>query len=418
MKVGTRCAGRAVRVVALAVPAAVRTALTRRGRRERRGAEELARVLERLGGAFLKAGQFLGARPDLVGETVADALGRLQDDVAPMTARQAVRAVRAGLPGAPPELAAACAAPPVASGSIACVYRAWVGGRAVAVKVRRPGVGDALAADMALLRGAAAAAGRLPFLRRVPLAEIAARVAQALTGQLDFAAEAANLRRLRADLADVPGVVVPDVVPELCGDGVITMEFVEGLDRGAECALTRGERREAVTRLVRAVYRMLFVTGRVHADLHQGNVYLVRGGGVVLLDAGFVVALSASARRRFTEFFGGMIRGDGELCARALLASVRRVEPGADLGAFRRRVADLVERAEGRTAAEFDLPAFCLELFDLQRRYRLFAEPEFVFPMLCLLAAEGAVRRHHPTLDFQMEAAPYAMQGLLLSGDA
>lgn len=385
--------------------------------RGRRLAAELARFMERLGGAFVKAGQILGTRVDLVGETVAAELGRLHDSVEPMTSAEALRAVRSGLRLVPPEFVRAVSGPPVAGGSIACVYRAEHEGRSVAVKVRRPDVGAAMAADLAVLRVVAGVAARLPALRRVPFTEIVEQVGDRLMAQLDFRAEAANLRRLHDDLAEMPGIVVPDLVPELSGDGVITMEFIEGLDRGSIDALPAPTCEAQIASLVHAVYRMLFVEGFIHIDLHQGNTYFMPDATVVLLDAGLVFQMSGEAQQRFTEFFGGMIRGDGELCADILLSTVRRAEPGTDLAAFRREVARLVVRNVGMAARDFDLPAFCLDLFELQRKYRLYAEPEFVFPMLCLLTLQGAVKRYHPMMDFQLEAAPFVMQGLLVIGN-
>ncbi|MGI5201870.1 ABC1 kinase family protein [Spirillospora sp. CA-108201] len=376
-------------------------------------AAELARLMERLGGAFVKAGQILGTRVDLVGETVAAALGRLHDSVEPMAPAEALRTIRAGLGPIPPEFVRAVGGPSVAGGSIACVYRAERGDGVVAVKVRRPGAGAAIAADMAVLRAVAGVAARLPAFRRVPFMEIVEQVGDCVMAQLDFGAEAANLRRLREDLAEVPGVVVPRTVPELSGDGVITMEFIEGLDRGSIEDVPARVREAQITSLVHAVYRMLFVEGFIHIDLHQGNTYFKPDGTVVLLDAGLVFRMSAGARERFTGFFAGMIRGDGEVCADILLTTVRRTEPGTDIAAFRADIADLVERNVGMVARDFDLPAFCLDLFDLQRRHRLYAEPEFVFPMLCLLTLQGVVKRYHPMMDFQLEAAPFVMHGLL-----
>lgn len=425
---------RGARVVLVCVPAVPRiavAALRPDGRpRSERVAGEVAGLLERLGGAFVKVGQLLGTRVDLVGEPFAKALGRLHDDVR--------------LEDAPPlpERFRDWTARPVAGGSVAVVYEAWPpttdlatragrvdeasstgttgkagttgsAGGAVALKVKRPGVAEEIAGDLALLRYGVRAAARLPWLRRVPLMEILDELGGLLLAQLDFRAEAANLARLREALADEPDVRVPAPLPQWSDDDVIAMEFVPGLDRRTPPDLPPEERRERATTLVRAVYRLLFVDGLVHVDLHHGNVYFLPGGTVVLLDAGLVRGLSTGARHGFAEFFGGMVRGDGDACADALLATVRGTGRARDTAAFRREVAELVARNSGATAGEFRLSAFCVRLFDLQRRHRLFAEPEFAFPMLSLLAVEGTVRRDHPGMDFQLEAAPYALEGLL-----
>jgi ubiquinone biosynthesis protein len=408
------------RIVWMAPPTLARLMLimlTSRRHRGERAAAEFARLLERLAGAFVKAGQLLATRVDLVGETLAGALGRLHDSVEPMNSEEALRTARTGLGRVPTAFVRGLRRPPAASGSIACVYRAELDGRAVAVKVRRPNAEALITADMALMRRIANLAARLPAFRGLPLVEIVEQIADSLVSQLDFTAEAASLRRLHDNLASTPGVVIPEVIPELCGEGIITMEFIEGLGRTSIDSLPEGVRRAEVATLVRAVYRMLFVEGLIHVDLHQGNVYFMPDGRVVVLDAGFVFQMSPMAHRKFTEFFGGMIRGDGEACADILLSTVRRVGTGADVRWFRAGVAELVTRNAGVAVEDFNLPSFCVALFDLQRRHGLYAEPEFVFPLLCLLTLEGTIQRYHPQFDFQMEAAPYVMHGLLLSGD-
>ncbi|MEU8206439.1 AarF/ABC1/UbiB kinase family protein [Streptosporangium sp. NPDC049046] len=406
----------AVRLLQVAVH--VTTAIARMAvvavavRRRAALAREVARLLERLGGAFLKTGQLLATRVDVVGEVLAAELGRLHDHVAPMPARQALSAARRAFAEPPAEMLTALAGPPIASGSIACVYRMTWKGRDLAVKVRRPEVVRSFAADTAIVSGLARLASRVPRFARLPLTDIVGQMGDALRGQLDFAQEARYLRRLREDLADVDGVVVPEPVDELTAGGVITMTFAEDLagQPGDRASVERG-----VTTLVRAVYHMLFVRGFIHVDLHQGNAYIRPGGEVVVLDAGFMFPLSEMARTRFTQFFAGMIKGDGELCARILLASARGVANGADVTGFQREVAELVNRSSGAVAKDFELGPFAVRLFDLQREYAVFAEPEFVFPLLCLLALEGTVRRLHPLMDFQIEAAPYVMHGLLMA---
>ncbi|WP_433334789.1 ABC1 kinase family protein [Spirillospora sp. CA-294931] len=386
---------------------------TRRSERAGRLSAELVRMIERLGGAFIKTGQIVATRVDLVGPTVAGELNRLHDHVAPMTANEAVTAVRHALGPLPDAIADALADPPVASGSVASVYRVRLADRTVALKVRRPDVGRAIAADLAVIGWLARAVTRVPAFRRVPIIEITDQIGRCLIGQLDFAAEASNLERMRDHLAAVPGTYVPAVIPELCGDGVIAMEFVDGLTHASIEELPEPVREAEVTVLVRAVYHLLFAAGFVHVDLHQGNTYFQPDGTVVLLDAGFTYNLSREASRSFTEFFGGMIEGEGEACADILYATVRGNTSSAASAEFRDGVADLVKRNTGSRVQDFNLSRFCVELFDLQRRSGLFAEPEFVFPMLCLLSLEGLVKKHQPMMDFQIEAAPYVMQSLL-----
>jgi ubiquinone biosynthesis protein len=411
-----RLCRRLAQITWLSTLAAVRMAViwitSKRSARSARLTVELVRLIEQLGGAFIKVGQIVATRVDLVGQIVADELSRLHDHVAPMASDEAASAIQRALGHVFYTKADAIGAP-VASGSIASVYRACLPDQTVALKVRRPHVGLAMAADLAIIGWLARAVTMVPAFRRVPIVEITDQIGRCLIGQLDFAAEADRLQRMRDHLAALPGICVPAVIPELCGDGVIAMEFLEGLSHASIEQLPAPVREEEVVILVRAVYHLLFAAGFVHVDLHQGNTYFRPDGSVVLIDAGFTYELSSPARRSFTEFFGGMIEGDGEACADILHATVRGAASSAANREFRARVADLVKRNTGSRVRDFNLSLFCVELFDLQRRYGLFAEPEFIFPMLCLLSLEGLVKKHHPHMDFQIEAAPYVMQSLL-----
>jgi ubiquinone biosynthesis protein len=384
-----------------------------RSARSARLTSELVRLIERLGGAFIKAGQIVATRVDLVGQTAASELSRLHDHVAPMTAAQAVGTVRRALGHLPDGLAEALAGPPVASGSVASVYKAQLPGRTVAFKVRRPDVGRAIAADLAIIGWLTRAVTRVPAFRRLPITEITDMIGDSLIGQLDFAAEASSLSRMKDHLASMPEVRVPAVFPELCGDGVIAMEFIDGLTHSSIDRLPAQIREAEVAIVVRAVYQLLFSAGFVHVDLHQGNTYFQPDGTVVLIDAGFCYQLSRKDQLSFTQFFGGMIEGDGEACADILYATTRGASSSAAVDEFRQAVADLVTRNTGSQVRDFHLSLFCVELFDLQRRHGLFAEPTFIFPMLSLLSLEGLVKAHHPLMDFQIEAAPYVMQSLL-----
>ncbi len=190
------------------------------------------------------------------------------------------------------------------------------------------------------------------------------------------------------------------------------MDYVGELDRRQPWQMAREVREGAVLAVLRSVYRMLFLHGLVHCDLHPGNLYFRRDGTVVMVDAGFTTRLGEHARTRFTAFFYCMSLGDGPACADVVL-STTQPRPGADVDGFRRDLAEMVEVNSGLSAAEFDLVSFASGLFDLQRRYGLAADPQFVFPILSLLVLEGAVRDMHPEVDFQHEAMPFLTKALM-----
>lgn len=363
----------------------------------------LADTVVALGPAFVKAAQLLSTRADLLPPRVCRALSRLHDQVRPAPLRTMPPALRFG--AAEPRL--------VGAGSIACVYRVDLpDGRTVAAKVRRPGIVRSLSADLAMLECGARLAARLPMLRGVPVNAVAAQLAESIRAQLDFAREAERLEGFREALSAADGVTVPGVHGGLSTEDILVMDFLDGLARRRPEELGEEKRRNAVVTALRAVYRMLFLDGVVHCDLHPGNLYFREDGSIVVLDAGFTVQLSESAREKFAAFFYCMSQGDGEACADIVL-STATAPPGSDPAGFRAELSALVEEHTGRSAADFDLVSFAAKLFDLQRRHGLHADPQFVFPILSLLVLEGTVREFHPDVDFQREARPMLVTALM-----
>ncbi|WP_329520756.1 ABC1 kinase family protein [Spirillospora sp. NBC_01491] len=408
-------------MVALALPGfLVRSAVRGRaaGRRHlyRRGTG----MLMALGPTFVKAGQVLGTRRDVLPAGLCDELSVLQDSVVPLTRAQ----TRSGFAEAyAPDGTAATARVavplaeidqrPIASGSVACVYTAVLpSGRRVAVKLRRPGIDRVMRQDLELIRAGARVAARLRPFRGMPVTEVVDSMCGAVLGQLDFAREADSLTRLRDTLSAVPRVWVPRVHPGESRPRCIVMEFIPDLDLDAAAACPPAMRRRFAESALTAVYHMLFVTGFVHCDLHPGNLYFTRAGQVVVLDAGFSVQLSERLRRLFAEFFMNMAVGRGRRCAEIVIESSAGLHPGADLEGFTVRMADLVERSHGLPAKDFSLIAFAAEMFDLQRRFGIHAASELIFPLLSLLVIEGTIRDLDPEIDFQEKAKPVLNRGL------
>ncbi len=376
----------------------------------------LVATVTALGPAFVKTAQILSTRADLIPGHVARVLSTLHDQVRPLPLGSGSLLFGPELARALRDDPALATRRPVAAGTIACVYRAdLTDGRTVALKVRRPGVVRLLSTDLALMLALSRLAARLPPLRGVPVVDIMRQLADSLRGQLDFHRERQSLRFLKENLAEVPHVRVPAVHEELCGPEVLVMEYLEDLHRpprpGEAGDSATGGEQAAVTAL-RAAYHMLFLDGFVHCDLHPGNLSCGPGHAVTIVDAGFTVRLTAHAREKFTDFFHAMTLEDGQACADIVL-STARTGPRTDTAAFRRDLSALIASCGGATAADFDLMGFAARLFALQRRHGLYADPQFVFPILSLLVLEGTIRTLGPQLDFQAVAKPYLMTALM-----
>jgi ubiquinone biosynthesis protein len=368
----------------------------------------LAELFTALGPAYVKLGQLLATRRDLLAADAAAPLSALHDRLPPGPFGVVAGLFRRELGVEPADVFARLDPVPLASGSIATVYAGRLrDGREVAVKVRRPDVSRRIRRDLRLLRRGAAYLGRLPRLRAVPVARAMEELCAVLERQLDFGREAAAARRLRAALAAEPDVVVPAVVGELCAPSILTLERVDGF--APRAALAPGDAREGLRAAVRALYRMIFVEGCIHCDLHPGNLALLPGGRAAIVDFGFVAEIGAQARQNFARFFFAMATNDGATCARITRNTALAVPPGLDYAAFRAEIVALVDAVSRTPAAEFRVAEFVARLFEVQRRHGLRGTDAFVMPILSLLVLEGMVGQVDPGLDFQAEALPYVL---------
>jgi ubiquinone biosynthesis protein len=277
-----------------------RLASRARARWDESSARALRDTALRLGGLLVKAGQFAGARPDLVPEPFTRWLAPLQDRV-PAHPFRVVREVLKSELGAEPEDAfAKLWRRPVASASLAQVHRAQLrDGRDVAVKVQRPEVAALVGADLRNLRSAIGVLER--FEGRLGLAELLDHLEDAIPRELDFTREAAAAGRLRAEMAPLERIVIPAVVPELCTRRVLVTEYVPGIRIADRRRLARAgiDGRELVARLVEACARQILVRGFFHADPHPGNLLAVAakdGARLAFVDFGLVEELSPRAR--------------------------------------------------------------------------------------------------------------------------
>lgn len=365
----------------------------------------LTELLESLGATFVKVGQVLSSRPDLLPDDVIIHLRRLQQDVSPFPADQLAPALASALGTT---ALASLDAELIASASVANVYRAQLhDGPPVALKVRRPGLDDQVAQDLVILKAMSRLAQRLPPLRTVPVTGVAEEVATAVHRQLDFTQEAANNRRFQANFSGYLGVRVPRLVDELCTPSVLAMEFLPGLRRID--ALAPGDKQAEEMALVglRVLYKMIFLDGLVHVDMHPGNIFLGSDGTFVFLDLGLVAELDADQRRQFAQFFVAIATNQGRTCARIVIDTATRLAPWFDREAFSLAMEGLIDRYSGLDAAGFEVVRFAKDLFDVQRRHGVTGSTDFTLVIVALTVFEGIVKKISPGLDFQAEARTF-----------
>ncbi|MDH2429188.1 AarF/UbiB family protein [Sphaerisporangium sp. TRM90804] len=387
-------------IPALAGVAVVRVA---RGRDRARSFlyRRVVRMLQALGPTYVKFGQIASTRRDALPPELCDALSVLHDGVGPMSVAASRRALRAAYGDDLHKLFPTVDEKPVASGSIACVYRAvQADGRVVALKLKRPGVDTLMRADLDLVRRMVRLGERSSKMGGMPVGELAGYVSAAILGQLDFAKEAANSVRMRGILKPVKDVQVPALLGEHSRPECLVFDYIPDLDATAGERLPYGVRARLAATVLTAARKMMFVDGFVHCDLHPGNLYLTSDARVVILDAGYAVQIPDRVRRLMGEYWSRLRAGDGRRCGQIVLESAVKVGEETDVDAFVQAVTDLVQASVG-SGEQFDMFAFGNKIFDLQREHGIYAASDFAFPLMSLLVLEGTVRGISPDVDFR-----------------
>ena len=379
----------------------------------------LTDLVEALGATFVKVGQVLSARPDLLPGDVISQLKRLQQGVAPFPESQLEGALRDGLDSRVADAFASIDPVPIASASLANVYRARLhDGRLVAVKVRRPGLARQIDDDLAIFRAIARLLQRVPALRVVPITGVANEVAEAIRRQLDFAQEAANNRRFHANFAGHDGVALPELVDELCSPSVLTMVLLDDLRRLDTLRAGEDEAERLAVVGLDVLYKMVFLDGFVHVDMHPGNIFAGPGGEFVVLDFGLVAELSDLDRRTFARFFVGIATNDGRTCARIVRDTAQELDPAFDAESFEASMVALISSYSGLDAHGFEVARFAVDLFDVQRRHGVRGSTNFTLVIVSFVVFEGIVKQMAPTLDFQAQARAFLASsgGRVLTG--
>lgn len=323
-----------------------------------RDAEELAAELVAMGPTFVKLGQLLSTRADLLPPAYLEALSHLRDDVEPFPAEEAIRIVEDELGVRVSTAFQSFDRRPVGSASLGQVHRATLrDGRLVALKIQRPGIRQKAMEDMQVIEELA------NFLdshseqaSRVGFGDLAEQFRLSLLDELDYRREAANLQLLRSQLAEYDHLVVPEPIGDFTTSRVLTMEYVEGRNVASIPNVARAEMDYTAlgSELISAYLDQMLVHGFFHADPHPGNVLLTEDGCLALIDLGMVARLSPKLQEDLLRILLAVANRDGEAAVASLETMGTRLED-FDREALTARVTELVLRHS--TAAFGDMAA-------------------------------------------------------------
>jgi ubiquinone biosynthesis protein len=394
----------------------------RAGRLDRAGLEALrgtllAATLEQLGATFIKFGQILSTRPDLLGPGYTDKLARLQDAVPPASFAEVETVLVSELPEEARARLAWIDPEPVAAASVAQVHRARLDtGESVALKVQRAEARAQIERDLAILGALARLAHHVPSVHLLSLPGAVASFGEALHGQLDFRLEAENNRRFAGNFADVPAVGVPRLYPALCTERVLAMEFIEGA-KATDREKIGGDRKKLARVGGEAILKMVFLDGFVHADLHPGNILLTDDDRVVLIDLGMVTEIPPDLMKVWVGTFIALSQNDGATAARLFYGYAPTV--GATRYAdFERDVSAHLGRLHGKSLGEVEIGEAVSGMMNILRRHQVQVDPSFTVVHIALLVAEGLGKQLDPDIDLVPLALPYLAQAMMTASPA
>ena len=376
-------------------------------------AQRLRLALEALGPIFVKFGQMLSTRRDLLPTDIADELAKLQDQVPPFPNELAAAQIEQSLGRPVAEIFASFDAQPVASASIAQVHFAVLpDGTEAAVKILRPGMMPVVRRDLGLLDSAAWLIEHL-FAdgKRLRPREVVAEFAKHLHDEMDLMREAANANQLRRNFAGSPFLIVPEIYWDFCAPAVMTMQRMQGTPISQVDKLR--EQGVDIPKFARAgvgiFFAQVFRDGYFHADMHPGNIFVSGTGQYIALDFGIMGTLTDVDKNYLATNFLAFFQRDYRRVAEAHLEA-GWVPAGTRIDELEAAIRAVCEPIFDRPLKEIKFGHVLLRLFQTSRRFGVEIQPQLVMLQKTLLNIEGMGRDLDPDLDLWTTAKPYLVR--------
>ncbi len=379
-------------------------------RTQRARGERIRNALEDLGPIFVKLGQILSTRRDLLPDDIAEELAKLQDQVPPFPGELAIKIIEDAYGHSLYDDFAEFDPEPFASASIAQVHGARLhNGAEVVVKVLRPGIAKVIQRDIGLMYQIAQKMERYwADGRRLRPVEVVAEFEKTIFDELDLLREAANASQLRRNFLDSPLLYVPEIYWECSRENVLVMERIFGIPVGDTETLAQAgiDFKRLAESGVEIFFAQVFRDSFFHADMHPGNIFVADDGQYIAVDFGIMGTLNPSDQRYLAENFLAFFNRDYRRVAQLHLDS-GWVSPDTRIDEFEAAIRTVCEPIFDKPLKEISFGQFLLRLFQTARRFNMEVQPQLVLLQKTLLNIEGLGRQLYPELDLWQTAKPF-----------
>ncbi len=386
---------------------------TEKAQSRRALARETREAFEELGPAFIKVGQMLSTRPDLLPAEFIEEFENLQSRVARIPPDEIFEVIRDELGGEPDEIFTEFSSEPLASASMAQVHSAVYQGREVAVKVQRPAITEVIEKDtdiMILL--ADLLHENIKGTKVYNLPHLAREFSRHLRKELDFTREADIMKRFRNEFDDNPDVIIPKVFDEASTERVLTLSRIKGRQLDELQGLSKNQRQEIAHLAINVCFQQIFSLGIYHADPHPGNLLVVDDQKLALLDFGIIGFVDEKTKIDLSDMLTGLVDRDYEVFLDVLLEISRVSSTSVDRTTIKRELMELVEFNLDKSLSNIRVGEMIFSLMQLLQRHKISIPWAYASLLRAVALAESAGRMIYPELNLTEEIRPHVQQAL------
>ena len=366
---------------------------------------KLRRAMENLGGAFVKLGQLLSLRPDLIPKDFCEEFSKLQDEVKPLHFNVVKKVIEKEFKRPIFTIFAEFEKEPIASASVGQVHKAKLKtGETVVVKVQRPNIRKVFDADISLLYYIARLAEKhFPELRNYNLVGIVKEFEDYTKDELNYFVEASNIDRFYKNFQNDPEVVIPKVYFNYTTERVLVMEFIDGVKikdlKDEDYKNLKTTRKKVLEKINKAFLKQILEFGFFHADPHPGNILVLKNGKIAFLDFGIVGRITADLKEKIEDALIGLVKPDSRLLAEALI-DVGAVEDVIDIEKLRTELALHFEKYYGISIEEANVGMVFYDMFSFARKFNIKFPTDFVLLAKALATMSGLNEEYYPEYNF------------------